>query len=129
MNKAEVYAQTLFYISENKSAEEFDSFFTKFIAYIESKQEQKLLPKILQLVEQLGEKNTSQNTILTVAKKEDAEKFTKELQSMGESFDATNIKIQEDSNIVGGFIARSNTAMVDASYRRGLLEMYQKLVA
>lgn len=125
MNKAELYAQTLF---EASQADDFDAFFKKFIGFLESRDEQKLLPKIVAAVADLEEKrDAGSKTIITVASKGDVTKFSEELKSMSDSFDVSEATIVEDPNIVGGYIARSSTAMIDASYRKGLLEMYQRL--
>lgn len=127
MNKATLYAQTLH--AAEKDSSDFDVFFAKFISYLEKRDEQKLLPTVLRELESLMARDQAgEETILTVAKQEDVEKYTKEISESYKDFDIQSLKTQVDPNIVGGFIARNKQNMIDASYRKGLVQMYQKLV-
>jgi len=129
MKKAAIYAQALLEASQNKSEEEMNQYFDTFIAFLKSKSEYKMLPLIVREFTSLVEKtNKGTGTTLIVHEKSKADDFIKELESMGDTFDVSNIEIIEDKNIVGGFIAKNSTSMLDRSYKKGLVEMYKSLV-
>ena len=129
MNLAEQYAKTLYQASIEKDAKEFDSFFANFVALLKDKSHYKILPAILKKVEQL-EKNaqSADKTVLIVREAKLAETYKKELEKHGEVF-AGEVEVREDPHVVGGFIAKTKTNMIDQSYRSKLLDMYRKLVA
>ena len=130
MSKAQLYAQTLLHAYSQKSESEMDAFFNNFIAALKEKGESKLLPAITREFESLVKRLAQgDGTTLVVRDTADAEKYKAELEKHGELFKAGEIKIVEDKTIVGGFIAKNARVMFDKSYKKGLIEMYKKLVA
>lgn len=128
MNHTDAYAHTLYTTAQEKSEQEFDTFFDNFIALLTKKNHHMLLPGILKKVETLEESNKASNkTVLVVSNTKRLEEYKKNLALSG-VFDG-EVTVQEDLNIVGGYIAKNKTTMIDNSYRTRLLKMYRALVA
>jgi len=60
---------------------------------------------------------------------QDAEKYKAQLAEHGDLFNTGEVTVVEDKTIVGGFIAKNATTMIDKSYKKGLVDMYKRLVA
>ena len=130
MSKAKIYAQTLMHAQSEKSESEMEVFFNNFINALKAKHEEKLLPAIIKELESLQERAVKgSGTTLIVRDAQDAEKYTAELKKHSELFNTDSLNVIEDKKIVGGFIAKNTTTMLDKSYKKGLVEMYKRLVA
>ena len=129
MSKVNIYAQALARASSTKSGTELDQFFTNFIDLLKEKKEYKLLPAITREYKALQARSEKgQGTTLMVRDGADGEKYKKELASLDTDFDSGNITVVEDKSLVGGFIAKNSTKMLDRSYKKGLIQMYQRLI-
>lgn len=130
MKKAELYAQTLMHAQRDKTEPEMNAFFDNFISALKAKHEEKLLPAIIREFESLQNRLTKgTGTTLTVRDAQDAEKYKLELAKHGDLFNMDEVNVVEDKKIVGGFIAKNSTTMLDKSYKKGLVDMYKRLVA
>ena len=128
MSKAKLYAQTLQHAFEDKTPAELDVFFEKFIGLLKQKKEHKLLPAITREYNTLIKRSSKgSGTTLIVRDAQDGEKYKVELAGT-EGFDAGEVTVLEDKTIVGGFIAKNSTTMLDRSYKKGLVQMYKRLV-
>lgn len=129
MKKATIYAQALLGASQKKSEQEMNEYFDTFISLLKHKSEYKMLPTIVREYKALVERSKKgAGTTLVVRTQEEADKFIKELDAMGDTFDTSNMQIIEDETIVGGYIAKNSTSMLDRSYKKGLVDMYKNLV-
>jgi len=129
MKKAQLYAQALYEASQNKAETELDGFFANMILKLKESHEYKLLPTITREFESLlTQKEKGNGTALVVRDALDAEKYIQELSKHGDTFSSSDTQIIEDTTIVGGYIARNARAMLDRSYKKGLLDMYKQLV-
>lgn len=125
MNTATDYAQTLLHMSQdNPNAFPFD----KFTGLLQTKGQYKMLPEILQKYQQLLQQESSDKTTLLVRDSSIISDIQAQLDLYAEQF-GTEYTIIEDKNIVGGFILKNKTNMVDQSYRSKLIGLYKKLVA
>ncbi len=130
MSKAKLYAQTLLHAQTQKTESEMNQFFDNFIAALKHKKEHKLLPSIVREFKALQERSLQgQETTLVVRDAQDAQKYTQVLAGHSDTFNTENLIVVEDASIVGGFIAKNSHAMLDKSYKRGLIDMYKRLVA
>ena len=128
MNKATTYAQTLHKVSKEKTPAELDVFFTQMIEMLKHKKEYKILPAIYRAYTAMLERDAKTGgTTLVVRDISLVEQYKKELEAHKDVFDLENLEVIEDEKIVGGFIAKNKTALLDNSYRKGLLAMYEKL--
>ena len=124
MNTATDYAQALVQMNET-NPETFS--FENFVGLLKQKNHYKMLPAILEQVQKIQAQSESNKSVLVVRDQESASQLQIELDKYKEDF-GTVYEVQVDSNIVGGFILKNKTHMVDQSYRSRLLEMYKKLV-
>jgi F0F1-type ATP synthase delta subunit len=129
MKKAQIYAEVLHGYFKDHSEQEQSDFFEKFKAFLESKKELQLLPAILKEVESIIARDTKEGVTLIVRDETDAERYGKELDQHADNFDISNITTEIDETIVGGYILKSATNMVDNSYKTQLINMYQQLVS
>lgn len=129
MNIVDQYARTLIKASEEKSSEEFNSFFEQFVASLKAKHYYKSLPAILRKVQQLSAGSESRNkTIMVVRDAAQANDYQDILAQHAEIF-GTQYDVEVDENIVGGFMLKNRTHRIDNSYRSKLAKLYQRLVA
>lgn len=129
MKKQRIYAETLHSFFREHTDSENEAFFDKFVAYVESKKESALLPLILREVESLVAQEQKTGSTLVVRDEQDAEKYKADLNQHADSFDISNITTEIDETIVGGYILKSSTNMVDNSYKTQLVNMYHQLVS
>ena len=129
MNDYKTYAKLLLGEFRNKSSQDFDEFFRKFIALLKSKKQLSLLPKIYKEIKQLSKTNKNRDkTILIVKNKQILDNLEKEISKYSDVFDLENLEIQEEKNIVGGFILKNNKNILNNSYKQKLLALYKKLI-
>lgn len=87
----------------------------KTIAYMKAKGHLSLLPRIVALMER---QKTSDSTVV-VAREEDVAHAKKE---------HPEADIVVDPQIVGGMLVRKGSVLLDATYRRSLVEIYKSAV-
>ncbi len=129
MQNAQIYAQLLdhMYTTNPKGV---DSFMGSFVAYLNAKKLQKMLPAILKQFEFIqDQKKTGKATTLIIRDDAELAKVTKELDEYKQAFNLEDLQVVTEKNIVGGFILKNKTNMIDASYRKALLALYTKLTA
>ncbi len=125
MNTVNDYAQTLLHMSQENP----DNFpVDNLVGLLQAKGQYKMLPEIIQKYQQLLEQESSDKTTLIVRDSSVITDMQSQLDLHAEQF-GTEYKVVEDKNIVGGFILKNKTSMIDNSYRSKLLVMYKKLIA
>lgn len=129
MQNAQIYAELLdqMYATNPKG---IDAFMGSFVAYMNAKKLQKMLPAILKQFELIQErKKSGKGTTLIIRDNTALEQINKELAEYKASFNLEDLQVVTEKNIVGGFILKNKTSMIDASYRKALLALYTKLTA
>lgn len=120
------YAKIL--VEAEKTEENFENFFDKFIKLLNKKGELKQLPNILHEVENILEREKRSNkTKIILKNKSSFEKYKNEIENFSQNFDLQNYQIDEDENIIGGYILKNNKFKVDNSYKNKLLNLYEKI--
>jgi len=122
----EEYAKALIELVEKKPKEE-ERILKDFIALLKQRGHIKLLPKILKSIEKLSEKQEADSVELILAKEKDKEKHLKKAQNYKEHFKILgDVKTKVDDTIIGGFIIKTKQTIVDGSYKKYLMELYNK---
>ncbi len=123
------YAKVLFDAFETKDKKEFEVFFQNFMDLIKFQKKQSFLPQIYKEVQKhLELKKADMKTVLTLKDKSDFEKYQDRLEKLKDYFNLDDLKIEENKNIVGGFILQNKKHTVDHSFRTKLLKMYNNLI-
>ncbi|MFW0870938.1 MAG: F0F1 ATP synthase subunit delta [Patescibacteria group bacterium] len=127
MKLAEQYARTLLQVAETKDAKDFDKFFDLFIEYLRAHHHEKLIPQICKNVVRLSKSQEASNkATITVRALGEDKKFSDLIHEHQDMF-GNAPQVQVDAHIVGGAVLRNRTHLVDASYRKALLDLYQTL--
>lgn len=122
------YAKIL--IDSEKSEKNLSEFFDNFINFLKEKGELKFLPKILVEVKNLLEKERKNNKTKIILKdKSFFEKYENELKSFSKSFNIESMEIEENKNIVGGYILKNKKFKLDNSYKKKLLNLHKKILS
>lgn len=129
MNIVDQYAQTLIKASREKTSEEFNTFFEKFVALLKEKHHYKSLPAILRKVEQLSRGSDSRAKTIMVVRDAAQEGEYKDILKEHEEVFGSEYDVEVDENIVGGYVLKNRTHRIDNSYRSKLVKLYQRLVA
>lgn len=125
----EIYAKTLFESAKEKSKHDTDRIVEKFITILKRRGHMSILPRISRQISRIVfEEERKGGAIAVFASLEDkkrlSEKVKKEASVLG--FDGV-LKERIDEALVGGYQLRIGSALVDASYKRALLALYEKL--
>ena len=84
----------------------------KVVAYMKSKGHLSLLPQVLNILE----RGTGDTDVVRVARKED-------LHLVEKKFPGATMVV--DPTIVGGYLARKGSKLIDATYRKTLVTIYR----
>jgi len=124
------YAKVLVDAQEQKSENEFEKFFDNFLQILKKKNQIKILPNILKEVEKLlAENKKEKKSVLIVKDKSFAEKYKNQISKFADKFDIENLDIVENKNIIGGYILKNKKYKIDNSYKKRLLDLYNKIVS
>lgn len=91
-----------------------------------------LLPRIARAFERLAERDARKNDlVLTVAREKDLAHAKKEAVKMLSSLgiESSDLKTQVDDSIIGGWRLEGKEHLVDASYKKQLLEIFNSAVS
>lgn len=91
-----------------------------------------LMPRIARAFARIADRELAKSTlVLTVAREKDAHKAEKEAKGVLEQLrlDASGLKKQVDDSLIGGWRLEGGGVLVDASYKKHLLDMYNKATA
>lgn len=129
--KAHEYAEALYEVSLNKSDEEVTAVLTRFQTLLEERGHTNLLKTILRELEKIERRrSTSTETLVRVAKEEDATRFseniTRDIHTLGGEDVRTRIVI--DETLIGGYEVRAKGQRIDRSHKRSLLTLYNNLI-
>jgi len=124
------YAQALADLAKNKSSDEISVIFLNFISLLKKRGHYSLLPKILKSLENIKQKKdlNAVEFIVSSAKQED--KFKPKLVEFKKYFSGEEkVKTKIDETIVGGFIIKSKNIIIDGSYKKALMSLYNKFTS
>lgn len=129
MNIVDQYARTLVQAATEKDGKEFNLFFDNFVGLLKQKKHYKSLPSILRSVERLsGNKDSANKTIMIVREAALAGQYTDIVKQHADIF-CEEYDVVEEPGIVGGYVIKNRTNLLDGSYRTGLMNLYKKLVS
>ena len=124
------YSQVLVNAELEKNPEEFDVFFKNFLEMLQKKSQVKILPNILAETERLvAETKKDKKSTLMVKDKSFAEKYKQQIAEFSDKFDIDNLDIIENEKIIGGYILKNKKYQIDNSYKKKLLEIYNKIIS
>ncbi len=129
MQVAKIYAKALYDLTKKARGEKQEKIFNNFVNLLKSKGHYSLMPLIFKHLKLLVEKDKLDNIDLIVAKENDFEKYFKKADNFKKHFyPKKEIKKVIDSSIVGGFIIKTKELMVDKSYKRSLINLYNNII-
>lgn len=124
MVTADSYAEALYQLTQDEK--DSSKVVGNLIALLQKKGHMKLLPNILHSFEaKLAVGRDSQTLTFVCAREKDFEKFKNELTDHFEHADAKFTDQVIDDSIIGGYILKKDEVVVDASYKKKLLTLYQ----
>lgn len=102
-------------------------FAEKMLAYMKRRGHLSILPAALRKVHAMGVKGTAH---VTLARAEDAKTFAPRIAA---ALSALGVEkeydVRVDDRAVGGYSVRANGKVIDQSYRRSLVELYQRVIS
>ncbi len=100
----------------------------QLITYMKKRGHLSVLPAVLAKVHALGSKK--QGAEVVIARPSDAEalapRIAGALSTLGAEDEYT---VRVDDRAVGGYMVRANGKVIDQSYRRALVELYQRVIS
>jgi F-type H+-transporting ATPase subunit delta len=124
------YAQALDDLTKNKSSDDVNIIFSNFISVLKKKGHYTILPKILKSLENLKQREKSDNIEFIIASKEQEDKFKPRFDEFKRYFsEKAKIKTEIDETIIGGFIIKSKSIIIDGSYKKALMNLYNKFTS
>lgn len=130
---AQTYAHALVEAANGKDAHEVAQCVARFRELLGRNGHVRLLPRIVVLVERMVEKDTRKEQVeLSVARKAEANRFAVHIADYRQSLDVqerAGIRMRLDDTLIGGFRLRVKGAMINATYKRALFELYRVLTA
>ena len=124
------YAKVLVEAETEKNKEDFEKFFNNFLEMLKKKNQIKILPNILVEVERLvAENKKDKKSTLILKDKTFLEKYKNQISNFSDKFDIDNLEIVENKNIIGGYILKNKKYQIDNSYKKKLLNLYNKITS
>lgn len=103
---------------------------TKLRAYLERRGRANLLPKITHAFARIaGRRGTKKAVVLSVARQKDVSRAEREIKDILKELGAgaKDIEVRLDGSLIGGWRLEGRERLVDASFKRDLLEIYSKV--
>ncbi len=126
--KAEVYGEALYQVLSTDGV--FESTIQNLKAILKKNGHRSLYGQILRDVERrFLEQQRMETASVIVSKKEDYQVHKKEITALLAEFAVTEMMLETDEQIVGGFIVRGKGKEYDRSYKKSLLSIYRALTA
>ncbi len=90
---------------------------------------EKFYPRILRgLIDRINRSEHSNQTTVTLARESDLNKYQHEIDEARTSLQITGEHtIHIDPSIIGGFVVKGKSEQINASYKKSLLQAYQRL--
>ena len=129
MNLAKGYAHAL-YDLEREGNLDADTAVSKLVQILKAKGHIRLLPSILSEYKETLEISRDKKTvILTCARESDFEKYRIELKEHLGHLNSDFTEEVVDDTIIGGYILQKEDSVIDASFKKKLLLLYQGATA
>lgn len=129
LRNSKYYAQALKEIIRDGKGNE-ETIGVSFVNLLKKKGHIKLLPQILKEFEKFSEKDIdTKQVVLTVARIADENRFKSDALQYITGFDEGHLKTKIDESLVGGFKIETKDIVVDASYKKKLLNLYREIIA
>lgn len=126
--RATTYAQALRELLAAAPKSEHDGLIERFAATVRRNGHAHLFPAIVRTLERLAQRHAREATLEIVT----AEKITHdEREKILAAHSAPKDRVvaeRVDPSLVGGYVLRSRSQRIDASYKRTLFELYQRIV-
>lgn len=104
------------------------SFAEKMIVYMKKRGHLSILPAALKKVQAMGDMKGTAQVLLAHA--DDAKTFAPRIASALATLGAEKgYDIRVDDRAVGGYSVRANGKVIDQSYRKSLVELYQRVIS
>ena len=90
-----------------------------------------LLPRIALAFERLAARQIQKDTVvISIAREKDAHAAKREAKEILDQIgsDGNNVEIRVDETLIGGWRLEGRGALVDASFKKSLLDMYNRAV-
>lgn len=124
MSKTAMYAEALYRAHKEDSSRDAEHV-ASLIEILRRERRAALLPGILRALNRRFEQELRQLPEVTVARKEDTVRYAQEIEEAG--FSGAPIRI--DSSIIGGWRARRNSTLVDASHKSSLISLFNRITS
>lgn len=125
MTLANAYAHVLFDASKEEKGAQLSHFLDRFIAVLDKKGHDSLLPDILRAYAVLKQTETKAHTTTMVcARERDFKKYERELKKIAES--GTRTEKTVDDTLIGGYVIRKGDTLYDNSYKKMLLQIFER---
>ena len=125
------YVYALSQVLVGKSAQEKEFLYANFIGVLTARGHLKLLPHIQSALQRISQARERRENIRVSTRSPEAHRrFRGSIETYVKEFGGQNTDVEEiiDENIIGGFRIEGKDHLVDASYRKMLLELYKKMV-
>lgn len=122
MSLAHTYAAVVQTAESQKLGKPFAD---KLLEYMKAKGHLSLLPQVMRLLARMPKKG---GAVVAVAKKGDADKYKNEIASALKALNVSGSHhTVEDARIVGGYMVRSRSGVVDKTFRSALVSLYRSI--
>ena len=129
MSLAAGYAHALYDLQKGQGLSS-EAAVSKLIKVLKAKGHIKLLPTIVTEFEKILTIGRDEDTLsITCARKEDFKKYQGALKEHLGHSDAEYTEEVVDDTIIGGFILKKGETIIDGSYKKKLLLLYQNAIA
>ncbi len=119
------YAKALFDLLLKADKDKQDKVIKNFVELLKAKGKVKLLPKVLFELGKLYEKHEESMPHIYYTKDSDLKAAKEKLAVL--ELSNTPVKEVKDQQLIGGFKIKSKNFVFDASYKKFLLDLYDKL--
>jgi|SRR6185312_6441163 len=126
----QAYAQALWQMIE--SGMEPKKALHALVETLKSHGREALLPRISRAFSRLAERETRKKAIIvSVAREKDAHGATREAKRVLDEIgaDAKDIEVKIDESLIGGWRLEGKGILVDNSFKKSLLDMYNRAIA
>jgi len=124
MNKTVLYAEALYRAHKGNPSRDAE-IVASLMEMLRRENRLSLLPGISRALSRRFEKERRHLPEVIVARKEDALRYSKEIEEAG--FSGASIRV--DSSIIGGWRARRDSILVDASYKSSLISLFNRITS
>ncbi len=128
---ARSYAHALNQLLSTLPAYEGDRIIRSFLGVLARRGHRALLPRIVRELSRIHTSGSSNKPVVLVPRGSERETLQSRIDAICSqlAIEPTTLAWQEDDRVVGGFLIRTKHAQYDATYRRALITLYQKLAS